>query len=335
MAKRKKTGRKHKPESKKLDPGSYGESTGVVTKGMAASKDKVKLLAPQQPLPHECNHAGRCCWGNAVGLIHYDIWRMIKTGVLETFGFHTTTKLSAPGKGFIMYGLGPVTHLPVCFIKLAAYQGQEGAAAHCPFLRWDDKQVSDEDRATLLGGKLPGLGFWKVDNKPRFICGLGPAKPVQCQIYPLGRMGEAGTSDDVGKWRFFCETALCRKCMAKPVRKKGCGFSVQQHLSKPHIRVILEYTRDYIDIITMLSRRNLDDNVRQYFAKMLFDFDSVLLDGGATDANLDERRPPSSGELMKGVAVLVAGVMAQQDRLRKDAEEEGTEEAEPSLIIKP
>ena len=338
MAKRKKTGRKHK----KLKPGSYVESGGVVTKGMAASGEKVKPLAPHEALPHECGHAGRCCWGNAVGLTHYDVWRMIKTGVLAQFGFHTTTKLSAPGKGFIMYGLGPVTHLPVCFIKLAAYQGQEGAAAHCPFLRWDDSQVGDEDRALLLKGELPSLRFWKLDGNPRFICGLGPAKPVQCQIFPLGRQGESGTGDEVGKWKFFCDTSLCRKCMAEPVRKKGCGFSLERHLARPGIRVILEYTRDYIDIITMLSRRGLDDSVRQYVAKMMFDFDSVLLDGGATSANLEERRPPSPGELMKGVAVLVAGVMAQQDKLRREqdslkTEKVGSEEAEeePSLIIKP
>lgn len=327
MAKKKKTGGRVTRRKDALPP----------TKGMAVSSKNVTMLAPNQPLPHLCDQSGRCCWAHAVGVQPLDIWRIMTGGHAKRYGYETTAQLTNRESGRIFYGLGPNTKLPVAFMRPVSYGGVEGAASHCPFLEWDDSAITDIDRKKLQSGDLPGLRFWKLDRKPRFTCGLGAAKPVQCTLFPLGRIGESGTATEPGKWRFFCDTSTCRKCMVVPVRKVGSPVTLMNYIRRPEVGLLFEYTRDYIDLITMLARRVGDLETRQFVADMLFNWDGVLESTGCAPEQLESRRPRTPGELIQGAARVIGGVMlAQQaqanEQAKKDAEKD---KEEGSLIIRP
>jgi Fe-S-cluster containining protein len=281
------------------------------------SKNSAITLTPHKPLPHECNEAGRCCWGGVVGLIHTDIFRIISSGVAAEMGFDTTVELTNPDTGIIEYGLDNIHRVPVAFLKLQAYQGHEGAAAHCPFLRWDDDLVGLKERNTLLSGKMPGLGFWKIKGKPRFSCALGSGRPTQCFVYPMARIGESGNNDEPGKWRFLCDISVCRRCAAAPLRKTGCDFTVAEYLKRPDVHVAMAYTRDYIDLNTMLVRREFIEPLRERVGDILYNLDAYLLGEGVTKENLPNVRPSTPDGVMQTAALFVNGIIQEQEKIRK------------------
>lgn len=323
MAKRKKTG--HRGGGKK----KQGQRPPKKPK-------YASMLVPGKPVPHVCGEAGRCCWGRLIGLSPFDVWRMMSSGALEPFGYHTTGELTDIETGAVRYALGSSSKLPVAYIRQVHFRGEEGAATHCPFLRPAlDAPIDTDDLDRLMKGELPAKrNFWAPSGKPRFKCSLGRAKPSECVMFPVYRGGELDLKEDVRHWQFISDTSICRKCMVTPVRKEGSGEAVNGFLES--MRVELQYTKDYISFNYLVAQFVPSDEVRMQIAKTIYDWHTLMLEQGCQRDRLRDEGPPTPGDVLGAGMFLIRSAAGAQRAL---AERAGATAAEPkeegSLIIKP
>jgi len=283
------------------------------------------FLAPDQPIPHLCNHAGRCCFGTVISLTPFDVWRMITspgkeverfgiTSTVDLFGGVKPNKHLPEGEPAAMLGLGPQSKLPVSFLSPMRYGEGEDGVVHCPFLLYDNDALSDKHKAKLTAGELPGPGFWFYDGKPRFTCGLGDVKPVQCDLYPFGRVGEPGDEQGKGVWRFFCDTQACKKCM--PDKMGGSPITTQEFIRSPKVRSYWAQTEAYVNLMGFIAHNVMKEEARMVIAETVYNFDQVLLQGGCTWDKMAESRPGLPEHLLQAGAFL-----AQQMALPPEEEQ--------------
>lgn len=275
-------------------------------KGMYRKNSK-GLLAPNQRLPHECSAAGRCCFGALVSLLPYDVWRMMisKHQPLAKYGVHNTVEMFDPERNLFQLGLGPESKLPLCFIVPKPFGDQPDGAAQCPFLEWDG-DLPEKGAEKLASGELPGTPFWNLeDGSPRFRCGLGAARPLQCELYPFGRMGEGAHDGEQGRWYFYSDTSRCKRCLPHTVSDLGIGRTVQEHIEQPLIAAYLRMTADYIQLMTLVQNEVRSLEARAMLASTIFNFDSILLRQGVPPRELDKVRPSRPEHLIQSGFFLV------------------------------
>ena len=268
------------------------------------------MLTPTQRLPHECNEAGRCCFGSVVSLLPFDVWRLFisHNQPLAKYGVRTTVDLYDPDKNLVQMGLGPESGLPICLVTPRPFGGKPDGAMCCPFLEWDE-DLPESGKAKLEMGDLPGTPFWnKSDGSARFSCALGNARPMQCELYPFGRVGEPGAGDEPGKWRFFTDLGRCKKCLPRTISDLGMPCTVMEHIQKPLISAYLKMTADYIQLMGMVQAEVHVMEARAMLAQAIYNFDSVLLNQGVALDDLPNVRPKKPEYLIQSGMFLVQTV---------------------------
>lgn len=294
------------------------------------------FLAPDQPIPNVCGHAGLCCFNSVVGLLPFDVWRIITSpsqpgaqfGIQSTinlFGAVVENDILPPGPVALL-GLGPDSKLPVSFLKPVRFGDPDTGATHCPFLLYDEDMISHKNKKRLAANELPGPGFWFVDGKPVFECGLGNAKPMQCDLYPFGRIGEPATEEHTGRWRFYCDTSPCKKCM--PEQIKPHHQTVLEYLKNQDVALYLKQAQDYVNLMGYVAN-NVPVEGRMVIAESIFNFDQVLLQGGCTWDKVAESRPSDPSQLIAAAMFLAKSLFSGAEGGARRPQEES-----PAILVR-
>ena len=307
MAKKGKAGKFRKAKL----PGKKGL---VPVKGIRKRGDGVRFLGPTDPVAHECGLAGRCCFNAVIVLQPFDVWRMFMTPEqpLAKNGIHTTTELFDREKGLAQLGLGPTSKLPMSFFSPVRFEGVPEAATHCPMLEWDEGALDADGRNMLRRGEVPGPKFFQSKGTPTFRCGLGAARPMHCDLFPFGRLGDPG-EDGKGSWRFFCDTKLCRRCMPDRVKSAGIGVTVEQFIRRPLIDAYLKRAAQFIQLMGMVAEKVNSLEGRVILARTIWDFDSVLMNQGISVQDLPKARPSNVDHLIMSGAFMANTVLSNQE----------------------
>lgn len=286
----------------------------------------IKLLSPNQRIPHECSYSGRCCFTPSVGLLPFDSWRMVNspTNHLKQYGIKNTKELF-DGR-YAVCTLGSESGLPIAYIvpQKWSFSKTDKNILVCPFLK-TDFEIEPEHAEVLKNGWLPD--FWLVDGKPRFYCGLGSAKPIQCELFPFRRIGEPGDAINPGKWRFYCDDC-CESCMPSLINPEGIEKTVLEYIDDPWIKLCLQYTKDYLDTNMFILINQFPKKAREFLCGMMFDTDGILLQGGVDPDKLDEYRAKTPDEIYMSINLVMSSILGE----RKKAEESLQAENKPKII---
>lgn len=304
MAKKGKTGKRRKGKRR-------GSSGLVPVKGIRRKDDGVRFLGPEDPVTHECNLAGRCCFDAVIVLQPFDVWRMFTSPAqpLSKHGIHTTSDLFDRDNGLAQLGLGPQSKLPMAFFNPVRFEGEAEGAHHCPMLEWDDDALDSEGRDMLRRGEVPGPRFFQSKGTPTFRCGLGAARPMHCDLFPFGRLGDPG-EEGKGHWRFFCDTKLCRRCMPDRVKSAGIGETVEQYIARPVVDAYLKRAAQFIQLMGMVAAKVDSLEGRVVLARTVWDFDGVLLNQGISREDLPKARPGNVDHLIMSGVFMVNTVLS-------------------------
>lgn len=264
-------------------------------------------LGPKTEVPHQCNMAGRCCWGSYVNLTPFDVWRMLCAPNAPVRGWGVTFTWELREKGLVQMGVGPEKRMPLCMIQPVSYRQAEGAVTHCPFVVWDDALVSDEHAAQLLGGELPGPRFWTLEGRPRFRCGLGGTAPILCQFFPMARVGSPAKDNEPATWRFACPLDACEGCMPDTI--KPAGFTVQKWLRDDTVREYLRMSQEHQEVLYAIQQFQLPDMMRRRLAATMFDFDQMLREAGVPEDQILAKRPKMPEHLTMAAKAAIIGMM--------------------------
>jgi len=242
-----------------------------------------------------------------VNLTPFDVWRMVsaRKSPLRKWGVRFTWELWE--KGLVTMGVGEQKRMPLCMIMPQPYRGQEGAAEHCPFVQWDDDQVGEPEAQALLAGKLPGPGFWTVNGKPRFTCGLGEVAPILCQFFPMARVGSPAKEGQPATWRFSCPLETCEECMPESI--KPAGFTVQKWLRNHVVREYLRVSQEHQEVLYAIKAFQLPNVVRKRLAATMFNFDGMLKDAGVPEEEILAKRPEKPEYLIMAAKMAIMGMM--------------------------
>jgi hypothetical protein len=296
--------KRKKGEYKKAKPKKRAKLSPrkLLEKVAQSGKEKIRQLWPNSPVPHQCDAAGRCCFSTGVGLVPVDVWRLVTSPkkTLEKLGFdvQTTRDLFETSDALFQTGIGPISKMPMAMIRTRAFEGV--GVQHCPFLRWDgSEKIEDEPRNQLRVGKIPrGLKFWtKSDGSPRFRCGLGAERPVQCEMYPVSRVIRPGNEEKSTSYQMVYSLDKCQRCLPQTI--KATGVTAGDLTKDPVKQVYLKASMQYVELMDRVKREEVPEDARAFLCHLLFDFDSSLLDAGASPEMVVQMRPKDPRDIVK------------------------------------
>ena len=224
-------------------------------------------------------------------------------------GLKTTRDLYTGENPLAVLRVNKNTSIPECFLIPVNYAGAPDAVRHCPFLLWDENPITRKEAAVLTSGNLPGPGsFWLANGKPKFKCSLGPAAPIQCLNFPMGR-GATIDKDGVLKWFPFCTIETCEQCMPTNISPDGTGETVHEWVSRPEVKAMQAYSDDYVRIQTAMYQGQFPPETTIMMAMTMFDFDGFMLDQGVPIDEINEKRPVTPGEAMMAVEQMIKAMV--------------------------
>jgi hypothetical protein len=230
-------------------------------------------------------------------------------GALAKAGLKTTRDLYTGDNPLAVLRVNKHTGVPECFLVPVNYAGAPNAVRHCPFLLWDENPITRKEAAFLTSGDLPGPGsFWLSNGAPKFKCALGPAAPIQCLNFPMGR-GATVDGDGVLKWFPFCTIETCEQCMPTTIKPDGTGEGVHEWVSRPEITAMQTYSDDYVRIQTAMYKMNLPTETAIMIAMTMFDFDGFMLDQGVPIDEINDKRPITPGEAMMAAEQMIKAMV--------------------------
>lgn len=254
---------------------------------------EVKKLKLADEFSFQCEHCGKCCMGDLTNMLNpYDIWEIMRTGVLEgpPYNIKTTEDLYAE-EGPMVLTLGRDSRAPLVFIKTRLLPTDDGeSVSMCPFLlrlpNTEDKGLQAKllnDEAGCLADSVPWdtVDFSKPVLGPQgdvmTICALQQAKPSICRAYPIGRTRKT----EIQKAGEEGERKVEDDYLLVPVTcgSKDTTQTVDEWLRRTGMHERHKYTDSYFALLGYLMdhKEFFNDDHMTAIGQALYNFDALGL----------------------------------------------------------